>query len=1064
MSLSVNAFWNRLATLKIASPEACRKLAVSYARHHGGRPATAANSLADFLITRQVLTQYQAQAILEGRDDQLHTAGYQLLEPAGTPWQQALWGRAGSDSPRVLLQVASPLPGQAARRWVNAHLQIESPGLQPLRVLEQSQSRMILASGLPPGLLLAERLRSGPLPRSEVIRLGQQLGRALQALQQAGLAHGQVEHSRVWLGDNQSVWLLRDAAFDATDPLYGENVFLRPLAQPALFAAPEFTIPGQIADPLTDQYALGCLLYLAATGKPPFRGESTDELLVKHVQAMPKAVADAVRAAADGDPLFRLIGYMLAKNAAGRFADFEQLLAALNALTPAPANSVGTGTAPPVVAPSPSVSVPASPAPPANASPAPPANAPPAPPANAPPPVTPAGSSENSSIAPASASSSSSSLPQLPPKKVAGPAPTEATPAGKPRSLDVAVKAEGAVVTDPGPPRNQPVVADSPAAPSRVHASSVALDPANPGVAPAPAAQTVAAAKAKPGKPQRKKKKLKSRGRKKKDFRGPAIIGGLGFAGILLLVVVLGNVSQRKSDVARRTPPPVAPAPTVAPVSEPVDVAEQSGPFQVVSDAAAPWAPPGTEPPMELAMIPRGPQAILVGKPEAFQQAAGAQLSAAFSAELGEIWQTLETRTGVAREQIERMIMAFDGGPSVAMAIRLDQPVALEALMSRWQVEPARTPEGFTILVDDDDPQADVFYVRDPSAGAMVEQFAIGSLDQIKDVAELEGSVIPLPRSLETLWKSADGSADLTVMVLPNFLFADGRDFLLTYAPAIIEPLKSMLQPDVAGMLLTSTFSPQWYVEVRMVPGARTTAPVLSRRLEEVVEQWPRWAESFLIESSPDGSWRRLAVRFPQMLTAARQYARFGVSGETAIANIYLPSEAAANLTLASFLAINTPRGTIASLTPGMTAGGTSGGKPLPLTEQLELELSVSFDQESLEFAGQAVMDELKGQLPTGSEEPRYVLIGGDLEKEGITQNQQVRDFNMRQKTLREILTQLVMLANIDKSVTQPNQPEQLLVWVIGPDPNNPGQQAFLITTRAGAEGKYELPKEFVLP
>ena len=89
-------------------------------------------------------------------------------------------------------------------------------------------------------------------------------------------------------------------------------------------------------------------------------------------------------------------------------------------------------------------------------------------------------------------------------------------------------------------------------------------------------------------------------------------------------------------------------------------------------------------------------------------------------------------------------------------------------------------------------------------------------------------------------------------------------------------------------------------------------------------------------------------------------------------------------------------------------------------------------------------------------------LLGNDLEADGITKNQRPGELNLQQKTLAEILTTIMTLANPDKDITGPNDPNCKLIWVVGEDPENPGQKAILITTRAGAAKKsYELPPAF---
>ena len=129
----------------------------------------------------------------------------------------------------------------------------------------------------------------------------------------------------------------------------------------------------------------------------------------------------------------------------------------------------------------------------------------------------------------------------------------------------------------------------------------------------------------------------------------------------------------------------------------------------------------------------------------------------------------------------------------------------------------------------------------------------------------------------------------------------------------------------------------------------------------------------------------------------------------------------------------------------------------------LSRKMSVSFDQESLEFAIDAIVGDYRRTLPAGSKLPPVKIIGSDLQLMGITQNQQVRTFTKTDLPLRTVLTDLVLGANPDKSATGPKDVKQALIWVLVEDPENPSQKAILITTRQAAENKYDLPEEFRL-
>jgi hypothetical protein len=61
-----------------------------------------------------------------------------------------------------------------------------------------------------------------------------------------------------------------------------------------------------------------------------------------------------------------------------------------------------------------------------------------------------------------------------------------------------------------------------------------------------------------------------------------------------------------------------------------------------------------------------------------------------------------------------------------------------------------------------------------------------------------------------------------------------------------------------------------------------------------------------------------------------------------------------------------------------------------------------------------------------------------------------------------EILTALVMKANPITTVKDPSEKDQKLLWVVGPDPEDPTKTIVLITTRQKAEErKYNLPAPF---
>jgi len=93
------------------------------------------------------------------------------------------------------------------------------------------------------------------------------------------------------------------------------------------YMAPEQVLGSRRLDGRADVYALGCTLYECLTGKPPFEGESTVQVLTMHVQRPPTPPEEKNhRVPAE---LSAIVLKMMAKKPEQRFADMGAVVAAL---------------------------------------------------------------------------------------------------------------------------------------------------------------------------------------------------------------------------------------------------------------------------------------------------------------------------------------------------------------------------------------------------------------------------------------------------------------------------------------------------------------------------------------------------------------------------------------------------------------------------------------------------------------------------------------------------------------------------------------------------------------
>ncbi len=1064
MPSSVRDFWSTLVRLRLVDAATAQQMARQLNAAGTDDPVNVAKSL----IAQRWLTKFQAKRLLADRGDELVQGNFLVLDRAETT-PLSRWFRARPfDSPTEYF--IYPCSAAADSRspidfaWLQPHSMVYAAGLQSIHVVETAAAnpaigspwRGVVVSELPLGKSLADWLASmGSIGFASAVALGEVVGGALAVMHAAGLFHGGLRPGRVWIADDSSVYLLRTASGppifpgDAVQPPYD---WFDDDGQAAAFSAPEWLAGQSHADTRSDVYSLGALIYHVATGRSVTPGE------------LPAEVAGAVSAGASGDPLLRVLGATLAASPDQRFQDVPSFLQALSAVQSMMASQ------PVVEQPVVEQTLAAEPAllavvaPPIEVEAEKPAAI-----ATATPTVTPKKTEK-----PVSASPSQSPVKQPVVEKSAATKPAPVTAMAVQTALPSA-NAVPPVSESQEPAKTKVSVAATVPVKTTAATTAVATAPANavvtvekPDAAASPksdAASAKSAAGAEP--PPRRVRK-----RNRRNQRGPIIIGSSAVAVLLLLVaiVIRSTGDNTPPERPRPTPRPVAvvtPPPSqnnAATTGQSTTSASSAGGFELVRDDKTLWAPPwpadSVAPPLDL-IVP-GAQTIVSLRPKSMlREGAEADWLAWFGQDLEPTLQQLSQRTGVQPRDIERLtiglVAGIDGEPTGSIAVWLSQPTDLKTLRQKWGASASKTQTGETIFAGDE-PDSDAYFVPGEAItdATTVSSFVVGSLDTIRLVAEGGGGAIPLPRPLQTAWDQTSDSADIVAMVVPNFLFADGRKMLQRFAPRSIDPLKSLLIPNVSAAVLTIDTRQNWYGEVKLLPGGGTTAAGLAREIQNRVTGLPALAESFLVDSDISPTWRAMAIRLPQFLRAIDDQSRYGVSATLATGNFYLPAAAAPQVTLASLLAMST--------TPQIAAvvATTPTATTLTVEQMLDRNLSISFEQESLEFAVAMIGDEFSTGLPEGTPRPKITIIGGDLEKSGITQNQQVRDFKMSDAPLREALTRLVAGANPDKTVTAMTEEKQSLVWVV--DPASTDQSpSLLITTRPQAAVKgYKLPREFV--
>jgi eukaryotic-like serine/threonine-protein kinase len=175
---------------------------------------------------------------------------------------------------------------------------LNHPNIASIYGLEDSGATHALVMELVEGPTLADRIKQGPIPIDEALRIAKQICEALEYAHERGIVHRDLKPANVKVTNDDAVKVLdfglakaieSDAASVdiSTSPTMSRMATLAGvLLGTAAYMSPE-QAKAKPADRRADIWAFGCVLYEMLTGQMAFNGETVTETLASVIRSEP---------------------------------------------------------------------------------------------------------------------------------------------------------------------------------------------------------------------------------------------------------------------------------------------------------------------------------------------------------------------------------------------------------------------------------------------------------------------------------------------------------------------------------------------------------------------------------------------------------------------------------------------------------------------------------------------------------------------------------------------------------------------------------------------------------
>jgi serine/threonine protein kinase len=511
------------------------------------------------------------------------------------------------------------------------------------------------------------------------------------------------------------------------------------------------------------------------------------------------------------------------------------------------------------------------------------------------------------------------------------------------------------------------------------------------------------------------------------------------------------DAKERKSEPSppNPVPPSIARPKKQTPPSPPAPNAQKTKlpesslpPEEVIDDDQKMlWASPTSGLPLSLAHVGLGAQAALILRPaQLMADGEGSRIIKSLGPAGEQFVAGVESAIGVRLADVEQLVIALypngDLPPRASYVVRLKSEVAETTLAKNWKnVSPSKTRDGKKLYAG----EAYAYYLPPAEKGRV---FAAGVIETIQEIAELDGKEPTLVVPLVKLLRSGDADRQLTFVCEPRLLFGDGRKLFAGVAEGLREPLSRFLGDDVLALATSLHLADdRLFLELRAIGRLETKPDDLARSLAGRVKDLARRMDDFALDTEISRHSKKLINRFPQMLRELAAFLRVDTAADEAVLRCYLPAVAAHNLARAAELALHESAG--ATMTVAQTPVAVEPA-PVGLAGKLEKKITLAFPRDTLEKSIELWAAEVG---------VRAVILGNDLQLEGITKNQ---SFGLEETDQPA--------AAVLRAILKKASPDGKLIYVIKPEQPGGADVVFITTLAAAVKRGDKLPSGFQAP